>query len=333
MDPGRRRRTNLAMLTVLTATFVSGWFAFAAGSEVPAAITSITHGVLGLGLIALIPWKSVVIRTARPKHLGSFALLSLVAIALVSGFVQVFLGYGMFAGLTPIQVHVGAALVLVPFLVVHVLRNRLRQAPRREDFSRRTLLRAGGLLAASGVGYVVAEGAGRLAGSRSADRRETGSHELPAAEMPQTIWLTDEVPDLAAGDHGVQVDGRSYAARDLRAAAREPFVATLDCTNGWYARPSWRGASLADLIPAERRSAARSIVVTSVTGYNRTFPIGDADNLWLAFELEGEPLPAGHGGPIRLLAPGRRGFWWVKWVASVELRDTPWWLQLPFPPQ
>lgn len=332
MDRGRRRRTNLAMLTVLTATFASGWFAFAAGSPVPAAITSITHGVLGLGLIALIPWKSVVIRTARPKHLGSFLLLSLVAIALLSGFVQVFLGYGMFAGLTPIQVHVGAALVLVPFLVVHVLSNRLRQAPRREDFSRRTLLRAGGLLAASGVGYVVAEGAGRLAGSRSADRRETGSHEVPAEEMPQTIWLTDEVPDLDR-DTRVDVDGRSYTAVDLRTAASDPFVATLDCTNGWYARPSWRGAALADLIAAERRSTARSIVVTSVTGYTRAFPVGDAANLWLAFELEGAPLPAGHGGPIRLLAPGRRGFWWVKWVASVELSDTPWWLQLPFPPQ
>jgi hypothetical protein len=39
----------------------------------------------------------------------------------------------------------------------------------------------------------------------------------------------------------------------------------------------------------------------------------------------------GHGAPVRLLAPGRRGPWWVKWVRSVDLVDRPWWLQLPFP--
>ncbi|MDT5134639.1 MAG: hypothetical protein QOE41_3950, partial [Mycobacterium sp.] len=35
----------------------------------------------------------------------------------------------------------------------------------------------------------------------------------------------------------------------------------------------------------------------------------------------------------RIVAPGRRGFWWVKWVASVEVVDEPWWWQPPFPLQ
>jgi DMSO/TMAO reductase YedYZ molybdopterin-dependent catalytic subunit len=45
------------------------------------------------------------------------------------------------------------------------------------------------------------------------------------------------------------------------------------------------------------------------------------------------PLSSGHGAPARLVAPGRRGYWWVKWVARIELRDEPWWLQPPFPLQ
>jgi DMSO/TMAO reductase YedYZ molybdopterin-dependent catalytic subunit len=36
---------------------------------------------------------------------------------------------------------------------------------------------------------------------------------------------------------------------------------------------------------------------------------------------------------VRLVAPGRRGFWWVKWVTRVEVVDAPWWLQSPFPLQ
>ena len=42
-------------------------------------------------------------------------------------------------------------------------------------------------------------------------------------------------------------------------------------------------------------------------------------------------LSPGHGFPLRLVAPGRRGFWWVKWVERIETSATPWWWQSPFP--
>ncbi|MDQ3505285.1 MAG: molybdopterin-dependent oxidoreductase, partial [Actinomycetota bacterium] len=71
----------------------------------------------------------------------------------------------------------------------------------------------------------------------------------------------------------------------------------------------------------------------STTGYARTFPARDAGTLWLATESNGRALTAGHGAPVRLVAPGRRGFWWVKWVASVDLGADPWWWQPPFPTQ
>ena len=70
-----------------------------------------------------------------------------------------------------------------------------------------------------------------------------------------------------------------------------------------------------------------------MTGYRRTFPIADAGSLWLATRCQGRLLDAGHGAPVRLVAPGRRGFWWVKWVASVELSERPAWAQSPFPLQ
>jgi len=34
---------------------------------------------------------------------------------------------------------------------------------------------------------------------------------------------------------------------------------------------------------------------------------------------------------VRLVAPDRRGYWWVKWVTAVELSSAPWWWQPPFP--
>jgi DMSO/TMAO reductase YedYZ molybdopterin-dependent catalytic subunit len=53
--------------------------------------------------------------------------------------------------------------------------------------------------------------------------------------------------------------------------------------------------------------------------------------LLLATHVGGAPLSAGHGAPARLVAPGRRGFWWVKWVTAIDVTDEPWWWQPPFP--
>jgi DMSO/TMAO reductase YedYZ molybdopterin-dependent catalytic subunit len=75
----------------------------------------------------------------------------------------------------------------------------------------------------------------------------------------------------------------------------------------------------------------RSVVVTSRTGYSRRFPARDLERLWLATHLGERPLIDAHGFPARIVAPGRRGFWWVKWVVQIETSDVPWWLQLPFP--
>ena len=44
-----------------------------------------------------------------------------------------------------------------------------------------------------------------------------------------------------------------------------------------------------------------------------------------------EPLAAGHGAPVRLVAEGRRGFWWVKWVSRVDIDNLPPWWQPPLP--
>ncbi len=75
----------------------------------------------------------------------------------------------------------------------------------------------------------------------------------------------------------------------------------------------------------------RSVVVNSQTGYARRFPARDTDSLWLVTHVGGRPLSAGHGFPARIVAPGRRGFWWVKWVTDIHTSDVPWWVQLPFP--
>ena len=78
---------------------------------------------------------------------------------------------------------------------------------------------------------------------------------------------------------------------------------------------------------------ARSVTFTSVTGYYRRFSLEEAERYVLATHVGGRPLSHGHGFPVRLVAPEKRGFEWVKWVVEIEVNDTPKWLQPPIPLQ
>jgi DMSO/TMAO reductase YedYZ molybdopterin-dependent catalytic subunit len=197
------------------------------------------------------------------------------------------------------------------------------------------LLRAGALLGSSAIAYGAVEGLVRLASLPGGGRRFTGSFErgsFQPEEMPVTQWLDDRVPDVDAGAWRLVVasgDRRREWSYEEVAAFDDRVRAVLDCTGGWFAEHDWEGVWMSRLLPDA--VDPRSVTVRSATGYGRRYPIGDAGRLLLATRVGGAPLSAGHGFPLRLVAPGRRGFWWVKWVASIEASGTPWWWQPPFP--
>ena len=326
------RRTNVALLLLLVGAFLSGWLAFAFGTAVPSTLTTVSHGLLGLGVVALVPWKTVIIRRAAPIWLASLLLVGLIIVCLVAGFVQAFAGYRAVVGLSPLQVHVGAAVIAVLLLAWHVLRHHPRRSlPSQTDLSRRNLLRTGAFAIAVGASYAALEGIGFVAKLPSSRRASTGSHPVDALRRPATSWLFDRAPTFDAS-RAVQVAGVRFSPEELSARSRSR-AARLDCTGGWFADAKWTAVPLSELIAPERLTTAASLVVTSVTGYSRQFPAADGASLWLATSCEEQPLTSAGGGPVRLVAPHRRGFWWVKWVASVELSDRPAFAQPPFPLQ
>ncbi len=330
------RRTNLALAAAVPAALLTGALAFATGAEWVGWIAG-AHAAAGLALVLVSPWKTAIARRGLrrrpgPRSWPSVALGMSIVVTVSTGILHSTGLARTLGAVTAMQAHVAAALASIPLFVWHVAARPV--APRRTDLSRRTVLRAGMLggatLASYGAVAVIMSGLS-LPG---ADRRGTGSYEVASFDpgrMPVTQWLNDAVPavDPSRGLEVLTPDGARRWSLDELARFDDDVRAVLDCTGGWSSTQEWRGVLLSRLLPGDNET--RSILVRSETGYSRRFPVSDADHLLLALRVGGAPLSLGHGAPMRIVAPGRRGFWWVKWVTSVEAASTPWWWQPPFP--
>lgn len=325
----RGRWANLALVVLVPAAALSGVGLFLVGSG-PVWLVAVLHAGLGLGPLALVPWKKPVVqrglRRMRPGRTTSLVLTWVLLAAVLSGLLHLVGLTGQWLAVTTMQLHVTAGVLAAVITVVHAVQRPVRV--RRPDWGRRTLLRTGGVaVVAAGLGVGAITTGAALA--RAGDRRSTGSFRLDDDEVPVTQWFLDTVPTVDPQTWRLTVVSplgeRRLSLADL--AGGDEVTAALDCTGGWWAEPTWSGTRLVRLLPEVDREL--SVVVTSSTGYARRLPL--TDDLLLATSMGGSPLTAGHGAPVRLVVPGRRGYHWVKWVERVEVVAGPWWAQPPLP--
>ena len=330
------RRTNLGLLLLLVAAFVTGTLGLMTATAL-SRLTLIAHGVAAFALLALARPKLAVVRRGLRRHVwtrwGSLLFAVLLAASMTFGLLHSSGAVRELRGYTTLAWHIALALALIPVALWHALARRTR--PRTTDLGRRSLLRAGLVVGGGAVVYTASEMTLRVAALPGAGRRFTGSYDSGSRDpqgMPVTQWLLDDVPRIDPATHVLTVRAggaeRSWSMTEL-ARFDDAVRCVLDCTGGWFAEQEWRGAWLHRLLAGS--GDARSLEVRSLTGYSRRFAVDEASRLLLATTAGGRPLDAGHGAPLRLVAPDRRGFWWVKWVSAVELSALPSWWQPPFP--
>ncbi|WP_435117526.1 molybdopterin-dependent oxidoreductase [Halolamina sp. C58] len=333
------RAVDWAILVAVASAVATGLLAWT--GWLPPALLVDLHGIVGLTLAGLLVFKfarvakRVLDRRAWDRATPISILLGVVAVAaLVSG---AFWGLGGNVPIGPwttLNAHVGLGLLAIPILLVH-LRARLR-LPSRTDASRRSALRLGGLLVAGTIAWRLSEAVAALGGTiRDTGSKPTGElydTETEGGSFPVTSWVADDPDPIDRSDWsltvaGLDSEGSELGYDELLAAAGDERRATLDCTSGWYTVQNWQGIRVGDLLDQAGVDAeaadARWVRFVSVTGYRWSLPIAEAREALLSTAIDGSPLGHGHGGPARLVAPGRRGFQWVKWVERVELRRDP----------
>src|SRR3989442_5516462 len=264
-----KRWTNLALFVLLGLAFITGWLAFFSTAASRGSL--IVHAASGYALIAITAWKSVIasraIQRRRPGWGASLVLTLLVLMSVLSGILHS-TGVLISAGaITAMEVHVGAALVAVPFAAWHIIARRIPM--RAVDLSRRSLLRAGALVAGAGLTYAAGEAAVRALRLPGSERRFTGSYEfgsLEPSQLPGTQWMFDSVPVIDPRTWRLTVRfgtvPPAWTYEELL-PFDDPLMAPLDCTGGAFSTQAWSWVRVSRLIADE--TAAGSLNVRSST--------------------------------------------------------------------
>ncbi|MFI7345514.1 sulfite oxidase [Streptomyces sp. NPDC049936] len=179
-------------------------------------------------------------------------------------------------------------------------------------------------------------------------RNHTSTPVLSAADWALTVHgdgLTrDRTVDFSLADlrrmpsvtHSAFVECAGNG-RSLFTGQQGQTVSGTSWTLGAIGAARWRGVRLADVL--RRAGLSRRAVDVMPRGLDadyvtadgadlgrvrRPLPLSKAlDDVLLAYEMNGEPLPPDHGHPVRVLVPSWIGIASVKWVGDIEVSAEP----------
>jgi DMSO/TMAO reductase YedYZ molybdopterin-dependent catalytic subunit len=144
------------------------------------------------------------------------------------------------------------------------------------------------------------------------------------------VLSAEATPRIATASWTFTVDGAVEAATvwswaEMHALPHSSYHGAIHCVTTWSKFDmSWTGVSVDVLLAAAGPlPEASHVMVHSFTGYTTNVPLADlvGGRAWVAWEVDGEPLPVDHGGPARLLVPHLYFWKSAKWVSRLELLD------------
>jgi DMSO/TMAO reductase YedYZ molybdopterin-dependent catalytic subunit len=101
-------------------------------------------------------------------------------------------------------------------------------------------------------------------------------------------------------------------------------VVTLNCVEGWSVTILWEGIEVRELLEeAQPQSDAKVVIFHAHDGYSTSFPVNYImeNDIIMAHKMNGVALPPERGFPFELVAKGKWGYKWIRWITAIELSD------------
>ncbi len=159
----------------------------------------------------------------------------------------------------------------------------------------------------------------------------------PNDRVPPGQYLTNGFPVLTYGSTP-QVDMNTWEFRisgavepkiltwdDFMELPQSEFTADFHCVTRWSKLDvKWTGIKVTDFMKViEVEPKAKHIMEHCYGGYTTNISMEDfvREENFFAFKLFDEPLPAEHGGPMRLVVPHLYAWKSAKWINGLEFLE------------
>lgn len=159
-----------------------------------------------------------------------------------------------------------------------------------------------------------------------------GSLFLPVWSFAKKYWpvrtVEKNTPAIDLSTWNLIIDGHvasplSISLEEMKNLPSIEQTKDLDCVERWSVRKlKWQGVPMKALIEKAKPSAEAKFLTFHCTGgiYSESLTIEQAmaDDVILAYAVDGKSLEPKHGAPLRLVVPGFWGYKSAKWVERIE---------------
>ena len=143
---------------------------------------------------------------------------------------------------------------------------------------------------------------------------------------------SDRIPDINPDTFHLRIEGLvekpiALDLKELMDMQDKLEYVTLECIGNSVGGNSisnalWEGVTLGKILQkAKPRTGIRKAAFFAAEGYSDSIPyeLALSEEVFLAYRMNGQPLPPVHGYPLRVIVPGIFGMKNVKWLTKIEL--------------
>jgi DMSO/TMAO reductase YedYZ molybdopterin-dependent catalytic subunit len=144
------------------------------------------------------------------------------------------------------------------------------------------------------------------------------------------VLTAEATPKLDTGSWSFAIEGLvdqtvTWTWDEIHALPPSSYTGDIHCVTTWSKLGiTFTGVSIDTLLEVARpKAGATHVLAFCHTGYTTNLPLADVTGgrAWVAWEVDGKPLPRQHGGPARLVVPHLYFWKSAKFVAGLRVLD------------